>query len=171
MPPPHHGFLKRTPEIEICLLTSLNKSKCRRLTKTNPLNLLHVTELFPEYMTSFAQGKNSHQGSVKWSIGLSMLSEGTHLASESEVFGFNREKRCVNNNYPHYGLWGFQQRLSMYFYVFYAWKRLTQHPRRVRSLREDLRNNEKSTYKRALRSSQLSNLEYSGYLLFSIPGR
>ena len=57
MPPPHHGFLKRTPEIEICLLTSLNKSKCRRLTKTNPLNLLHVTELFPEYMTSFALGK------------------------------------------------------------------------------------------------------------------
>ena len=34
--------------------------------------------------------------------------------------GENREKRCVNNNYPHYGLWGFQQRLSMYFYVFYA---------------------------------------------------
>ena len=25
--------------------------------------------------------------------------------------------------------------------------------------------------KRALRSSQVSNLEYSGYLLFSIPGR
>ena len=96
MPPPHHGFLKRTPEIEICLLT---------------------TELFPEYMTSFVQGKNFHQGSV---IGLSMLSERTHLASESEVFGFNREKRCVNNNYPHYGLWGFQQRDSMYFYVFYA---------------------------------------------------
>ena len=166
MPPPRHGFLKRTPEIEICLLTSLNKSKC------NPLNLLLVTKLFPEYMTSFAQGKNSHQGSVKWSIGLSMLSERTHLASESEVFGFNREKRCVNNNYPHYGLWGFQQRHSMYFYAFYAWKRLTQHPRRVRSLREDLKNNKKKIpTKRALRSSQVSNLEYSGCLLFSIPGR